>query len=117
MPSINQVIGRGAQIRASQAPDKTLASWLIELDGRLNNEVFGGNGSPPESFPEDMDKPLLVDAPYDKIYDLYLVSRSDFLRQDYVSFQVSDAQFSAAEAEFRRANVRQPSSGKFKGVC
>ena len=43
----------------------------------------------PRNYPEDGDKPLLVPAPYDGLYDLYLMSKSDFYLRELDNYNNS----------------------------
>lgn len=56
----------------------------------------------PKAFPEDGDKPLLVAAPYDGLYDLYLFAQLDALNRDAENYNNSAAAFSAALDAWKR---------------
>lgn len=61
----------------------------------------------PEAFPEDGDMPLLVPAPYDRLYDLYLMAQIDFYNREYDNYNNSTIAFNAALDEWRQAYHRR----------
>ncbi len=83
--TINKAMEQAARVRADPYDDETKAGWLLELEGRIREEVFAahergeteGEGQPVLSFPEDADRALLVGPPYDRLYELYLLCQID----------------------------------------
>lgn len=85
--TINKAMEQAARVRNDPYDDETKAGWLLELEGRIREEVIrtheAGNGAEQEpaepvlSFPEDADRPLLVGAPYERLYELYLLCQID----------------------------------------
>lgn len=144
MPSINEVIQRVSLYRPDAYPDESKAGWLLELDGKLMEEVIlrhkvtagttyagaakvcpvcgmtafleynryldmsrcscGWNSGPeaPKSYPEDGDKPLLVKAPWDNLYDLYLQAHVDLQNREIQNYNNSAALAEQAQTEWRR---------------
>jgi hypothetical protein len=60
----------------------------------------------PKSFPEDGDKPLLVGAPYDGLYDLYLMSKVDFYNREADNYNNSALAYNTALDEWKKAYHR-----------
>ena len=60
----------------------------------------------PEKFPEDGDLPLLVGAPHDRLYDLYLMAQLDFYNREYDNYNNSVTAFNAALDEWRQSYHR-----------
>lgn len=61
----------------------------------------------PRSFPEEGDEPkLLVPAPYDGLYDLYLWSKIDFVNREMDNYNNSAAAYNAALDEWKKAYNR-----------
>lgn len=106
MPSINQVIERVSRVRPDAYDDDTKGGWLVALDGVLFNEVAmtheGERPTIPQSYPEDGDVPLFVGAPYDRLYDLYLMAQIDFHNRDMEDFNNSTAMYNAALDDWKR---------------
>ena len=70
--------GRGAKGPVAVCP--TCGGTEITYDRVMDSNLCpacGWTDLPdfPKAFPEDGDKPLLVEAPYDGLYDLYLMSK------------------------------------------
>lgn len=61
----------------------------------------------PRFFPEEGDEPeLLVPAPYDGLYDLYLWSKIDFVNREMENYNNSAAAYNAALDEWKKAYNR-----------
>jgi hypothetical protein len=110
MPSINEVIERVSRARPDALDDDTKAAWLIELDGKLYRDVITRHEladdeeapEPPASYPEDGDKPLLAQAPHDKLYDLYLMAQFDFYNREDANYNNSVLSFNTALDEYKK---------------
>jgi len=113
--TINKVIERVGRVRPDAYDDGTKAAWLLELEGRLRREVIGrheplaGEVLPeaPESYPEDGDKPLLVGAPWDRLYDLYLMAQVDFYNREMSNYNNSVTAFNDALDQWRQSYHRR----------
>lgn len=127
MPSINEVLERVNRARPDAIDDETKAAWLLELDGQLYREVIlrhrltSGSELPeyPRNYPEDGDKPLLVPAPYDGLYDLYLMSKSDFYLRELDNYNNSALAYNTALDEWKKAYHRSHApigAGYYKNV-
>lgn len=53
-------------------------------------------------FPEDGDKPLLVGAPYDNLYDLYVMAQVDFYNREADNYNNSALAFNTALDEYKK---------------
>jgi len=60
----------------------------------------------PHKYPEDGDVPLLVKAPYDNLYDLYLMAQTDFHRHETENYLNSMEMFNTALDEWKKAYHR-----------
>ncbi|MBQ3557867.1 MAG: hypothetical protein IJA11_08760 [Oscillospiraceae bacterium] len=104
MPSINEVIERVKRTKPNTTEDKDQARWLITLDGRVYEEVTkvdAPDRPPVKEFPEDGDKPLLVDSPYDNVYDLYLQAMICFSLGEYNDYNNIVDQFEKTLRDFK----------------
>ena len=73
----------------------------------------------PRNYPEDGDKPLLVPAPYDGLYDLYLMSKSDFYLRELDNYNNSALAYNTALDEWKKAYHRSHApigAGYYKNV-
>jgi hypothetical protein len=72
-----------------------------------------------ETFPGDGDIPLLVEAPYDRLYDLYLMAQVDFYNREYDNYNNSVTAFNAALDDWRQKYHRDHlplPSGRYKNL-
>lgn len=106
MPSINEVIERVSRLRPDAYDDDTKGGWLVELDGTLFNEVIltheGERPTIPRRYPEDGGLPLLVGAPYDRLYDLYIMAQVDFYNKDLEDYNNSVTLFNTALDSYKK---------------
>lgn len=113
--TINKAMERAARVRSDPYDDETKAGWLLELEGRIREEVIGThepeNGAdqaePVLTFPEDADRPLLVDAPYDRLYELYLLCQIDLHNGETDRYANSVRVFNAALDAWAQAYHRR----------
>lgn len=105
MPTINEVIERVNQVRMDAFDDKTKAGWLLSLEGKLYRESILTHERlshepevlpPPENNPDYWDTPLLVNPPYDRLYDLYLMAQIDFHNREMENYNNSALAFNEA---------------------
>lgn len=122
MPSINEVVERVKRTRPNTIDEKDQARWLLTLDGRVYEEVTKADEPdklPVQVWPDDGDKPLLADSPYDGIYDLYLTAMICFALGEYSDYnniaEQFEQTFQAFRAWWRRNHVPQ-SAAQIQGV-
>lgn len=106
-------------------PNNLTTEQKIELISRLDAQVKANvidtheNGNTGDFKPyttEDMSKELLIQFPYDDIYQLYLSSQIDLANNEYERYSISSTVFNKAFNEYERAYNRQnmPISREFK---
>lgn len=82
------------------------SSELLEYNNYLDMTRCGcgWNSGPevPKTYPEDGDKPLLVGAPYDNLYDLYLQAQVDLHNREMDNYNNSAMLEERAQSEWRR---------------
>lgn len=104
MPTINEVINRVKRTKPNVIDEKDQSRWLIALDGRIYEEVIKADEPetlPVKSWPDDGDKPLLAETPYDGIYDLYLTAMLCFALGEYQDYNNIAEQFERTFNDFR----------------
>lgn len=57
----------------------------------------------PQEYPKDGDMQLMVSAPYDNLYDLYLFAQADLYNRDNDAYNDSVTVFEQAKHEWQRA--------------
>lgn len=104
--TINKAIEIASRIRPDTFSDSQKASWISELDGKIALETMHRADFTPYEFPDDGEKELLVKAPYDNIYELYIIAMSDFFSGETGAYSGSAAMFMRAYEEFRKNYIR-----------
>lgn len=102
--TINEVMARVKRTKPSAIEEKDQSRWLVTLDGRVYEEVTKADepgATPAKSWPEDGDKPLLAQSPYDSIYDLYLTAMICFALGEYSDYNNIAQQFERTFSDFR----------------
>lgn len=117
MPSINEVIERANRVRPDAIDDATKAAWLLDLNEQLyretvlRHEITEEIPEQPKAYPADGDMPLLVGAPWDGLYDLYLFSQTDFINRESANYNNSVQAYNAALDEWQKQYHRQHMPG------
>ncbi len=116
MASINGILEHVAAVRPDAYDDETKAGWLLELEKKLREEVLDRHlpccrcpWLPEEvkAYPEDGDKPLLIPAPYERVYELYVLAQIDFYNREYDNYNNSTLAFNSALDQWRQAFHRR----------
>lgn len=116
--TINEVIMRVDELRPNAYGDEAKTAWLSELDGKLCREVLGREAVS-YSFPENQNDTLLVEAPYDNMYEHYLYAMIDYSNREIQAYMNSMTFFNQAYSEFRKAYIREnmpESAGEIKNL-
>ena len=106
MATINKVIERASLLRPDCYSDEIKCGWLSELDGKISRETMHRDDFTAYRFPDDCEKELLVTAPYDNIYELYIIAMSDFFSGELANYSASSVIFERAYEEFRKNYIR-----------
>lgn len=116
MATVNSVIAHALRLHPDSIPDSIKCRWLSELDGKIMRETMHSNSFAAYSFPRDADKTLVVQSPYDNIYELYIIAMSDFFSGEIANYAQSAIMFEQAYSEFRKDYIRNnlPPQSAFK---
>lgn len=82
MATMNQVIEYVDRVKPNAYTDEDKYKWLRALNGRVAREIMGKD-EPCCEIPDDADKELLVPAPYDDVYALYVMAQIELLNKEY----------------------------------
>ena len=102
---ISEAITQANGLRDNTLTEEQKAAWLYNLDGEVSEIV--GQDAPMNSWPET-DAELLMPAPHDDIYPLYLVAMIDYYNQESTLYandlQVFNSAMNNARAWWRRTH-------------
>ena len=81
--------------------------WINELDGMVQRLVIQSDKGMQYSYPEDMDKELLIPDPFEDVYPLYLEAKIDYYNREYGNYNNSVMMFDARYSEYKKAYIRE----------
>lgn len=107
---LREVLKRADELRPNALSDDLKASYVLEVEAIICD--MKQVDMPENKFPQDQE--LLMEYPYDNIYELYLAAKIDFANEEYAMYSndmtlYNDA-LSKARAWYRRNN--NPNSKK-----
>lgn len=76
-----------------------------EITKEEYNEII--NKTKPYVYPDDMDKELLITAPYDDCYTLFLEAKIDYYNREYGNYNNSAMMFEAQFSEYKKDYIRK----------
>ena len=112
---MNTVIVDVDAVKPNVYTDEDKYRWLAGLEGLLSAEVFQDPEIRCPAVPEDADRPLRVEPPYDEVYRLYLMAMIDFHNREYGNYNNSITLFNTAYLAYEKYYNRthKPISKKF----
>lgn len=81
--------------------------WINELEGMAQRLVIQSDEIKQLSYPDDMDKELLIPAPYDDCYTLFLEAKIDYYNKEIGNYNNSAMMFEAQYSEYRKDYIRK----------
>lgn len=106
---VKTAIQRADALRMNVISEEQKAAWVMDLEGQLA-EMFGMD--PPENLWPEADGELLLPAPYEEVYQLYLICKIDYYNQEMSLYAndlvMYDAALTEARAWFRRNHRPAP---------
>lgn len=79
---MNRVIEYVDKVKPNTLTDEEKYRWIRTVEGRVAREIIGDNERDC-CVPDDADAELLVPAPYDGVYELYVMAQIDLLNREY----------------------------------
>lgn len=108
-----EAIKRADALRMNTVSEEQKAAWVHDLDGQLA-EMFG-IAPPANNWPEERE--LLMPAPHEEIYQLYLICKIDYYNQEMKLYANDLSMYNTALAEAQawyRRNHRPHSAGSWR---
>jgi hypothetical protein len=82
-------------------------TWISEVDGMVRRLVFQEVAAEPYKYPEDGDRELLIPAPFDNVYALYVEAMMDYYNREFQNYNNSAQMFSIRFEEYKKAYIRE----------
>lgn len=106
--TVAEVLSTTDAIKPNGYGQKQKMKWLEYLEGQIYEEIIQQHENPEglAFWPfgqdeDDMGRRLIVPAPYDEIYSLYLQSRIDLANQEVAKYNNSKTLYNAAYVGFQ----------------
>lgn len=93
MATMNSVIEYIDGVKPNVYTDDDKYKWISTVDGLVSLEVHQDAEATTYKLPDEADKELLVKAPYDDIYGLYVAAMIDFHNKEYNNYNNSVLMF------------------------
>lgn len=103
----NKVIEIIDRLKPNSYSEEDKLRWINELDGMVQRLVFQTDKITQYAYPEDMDKELLIPAPFDDVYALFLEAKIDYHNREYANYNNSAMMFEAQFSEYKKAYIRE----------
>lgn len=102
--TLSQVIQTVDEVKPNAFSSETKTTWLNEVEGMVQTQVFLWASEEIISYAYDTDKnvELLVKPPHDKLYPAYLEARIDYANGEYNKYQNTMQMFNEFFGEFMR---------------
>lgn len=119
MTTINKVIERVDAVKPNAYGEEDKTRWINQLDGMVQRIVMQKDEAVQYSYPDDMDKELLIPFPFEDTYVFYVMAQIDFLNREYDNYNNAMTMFNNAFEDFKKAYIREnmpKQHGNFKNV-
>ena len=102
----NKVIEIVDRLKPNSYDEEDKLRWISELDGMVQRLVIQDDNVTTYSYPKDMDSELLIPAPFDDLYSLYLEAKIDLQNREYANYNNSAMMFQAQFSEYKKDYIR-----------
>ena len=103
----NKVIEIVDRIKINSYTEEDKLRWINELEGEVQRLVFQEDEIKQYSYPDDMDTKLLIPAPFDNLYELYLSAKIDYHNKEYDLYGNSVTMFNTQYSEYKKDYIRK----------
>jgi hypothetical protein len=109
---MNSVIEHIDSIKPNVYSEDDKYRWIARVDGMISAEVHQDEKPITYNIPGDADKELLVPAPYDDIYELFVSAQIDFFNREYDNYNNCVIAFSERLSQYKNWYIQRHPVGK-----
>lgn len=102
----NKVIEKVDRLKPNAYTEEDKLEWINELDGMVQRLVFQEDNVTQYVYPNDMEKELLIPAPFDDVYTLFLEAKIDYYNREYSNYNNSAMMFESQFSEYKKDYIR-----------
>ena len=103
----NKAIETIDRLRPNIYTEEDKLGWINELEGMVQRLVIQKDEVEKYSYPEDMDRELLIPAPFDDLYSYYLEAKIDYYNREYECYNNSVATFESRFSDYKKDYIRK----------
>ena len=113
--TVGEIIAHVDEIKPNAFTNARKVEWINELEGRIQMRVFLQSEAEIVTYTwsADQNTEVLVDPPYDRLYEIFLAAQIDFANGEYAPYQNTMASFNELMGEYTRffADRYHPADG------
>ena len=102
----NKAIEIVDKLKLNSYSEEDKLRWINELDGMVQRLVIQSDNIIQYAYPDDMDKELMIPAPFDDCYTLFLEAKIDYYNREYANYNNSAMMFESQFGEYKKAYIR-----------
>ena len=103
----NKAIEIVDRLKPNSYSEEDKLRWINELEGMAQRLVVQSDDIIQYAYPEDMNKELMIPAPYDDVYTLFLDAKIDYHNKEYGNYNNSAMMFEAQYNEYKKDYIRK----------
>ena len=103
----NKAIERIDKLKPNSYGEEEKLCWINELDGMVQRLVMQNDEVIKYSYPEDMDRELLITAPFDDLYTSYLEAKIDYFNKEYKNYNNAAMAFESKYSDYKKDYIRK----------
>ena len=102
----NKAIEIVDRVKVNTYDEEDKLRWISDLDGMVQSLVFQEDKVKQYVYPNDMDKELLIPAPFEDVYIFYLQAQIDYHNKEYANYNNSALRFETLYNEYKKDYIR-----------
>jgi len=103
----NKVIEIVDGVKPNSYDEEMKFRWINELEGIVKQVVIQEEGFKALEYPNDMDTELVITAPFDNVYGLYVEAMIDYYNKELGNYNNSNAMFETRFVEYKKDYIRK----------
>lgn len=108
----NKAIEIVDRLKPNSYSDEDKLRWINELEGMVQRLVIQSDKVTELTYPADLNKGLIIVAPFDDVYTLFLEAKIDYYNREYGNYNNSAMMFEAQFNEYKKDYIRKhPAKG------
>jgi hypothetical protein len=103
----SKVIETVDRLKPNTFEDEDKFRWINELEGMVQKLVLQSETIKELTYPEDLSKTLIIEAPFDNLYEMYVSTQIDLYDKNYDEYNNSAEIFEQQFTEYKKAYIRK----------